>query len=262
MLRDIRSVTVARSSPSHCVRRPRGPRTELLRVHRHSDSVARALERPASGFSACRECCVSACLVAGCGGGVSRGFLLHDLRTYGFTDPPPSLPVPRSGRETRIYESSWCRWVPRPRLETLHTDTQRMSAVRANAIFVVLLCVAAPMSTVALNWCCIACILRCKSAAVSVHIRGDTRVGWRALYTVCRLYKGDTVQPRQRVRSGRSVLVHLTASHTAETPWRRRLPVVAFEGPSAQTTRTWAPRTEPERDMPAAAAQHAPCTDG
>ena len=30
-----------------------------------------------------------------------------------------------------------------------------------------------------------------------VHIRGDTRVGWRALYTVCRLYKGDTVQPRQ-----------------------------------------------------------------
>ena len=72
-----------------------------------------------------------------------------------------------------------------------------MSAVRANAIFVVLLCVAAPMSTVALNWCCIACILRCKSAAVSVHIRGDTRVGWRALYTVCRLYKGDTVQPRQ-----------------------------------------------------------------
>ena len=56
-----------------------------------------------------------------------------------------------------------------------------MSAVRANAIFVVLLCVAAPMSTVALNWCCIACILRCKSAAVSVHIRGDTRVGWRAL---------------------------------------------------------------------------------
>ena len=82
---------------------------ELLRVHRHSDSVARALERPASGFSACREGCVSACLVAGCGGGVSRGFLLHDLRTYGFTDPPPSLPVPRSGRETRIYESSWCR---------------------------------------------------------------------------------------------------------------------------------------------------------
>ena len=82
---------------------------ELLRVHRHSDSVARALERPASGFSACRECCVSACLVAGCGGGVSRGFLLHDLRTYGFTDPPPSLPVPRAGRETRIYESSWCR---------------------------------------------------------------------------------------------------------------------------------------------------------
>ena len=23
--------------------------------------------------------------------------------------PPPSPPVPRSGRETRIYESSWCR---------------------------------------------------------------------------------------------------------------------------------------------------------
>ena len=91
MLRDIRSVTVARSSPSHCVRRPRGPPGELLRVHRHSDSVARALERPASGFSACRECCVSACLVAGCGGGLSGGFW---LRIYGFTDlrihPPPS----------------------------------------------------------------------------------------------------------------------------------------------------------------------------
>ena len=138
---------------------------------------------------------------------------------------------------------------------TCVAHTQRLSRC-ANTIFV------ASMSTVALNWCCIACILRCKSAAVSVHIRGDTRVGWRALYTVCRLYKGDTVQPRQRVRSGRSVLVHLTASHTAETPWRRRLPVVAFEGPSAHTTRTGAPRTEPERDMPAAAAQHAPCTEG
>ena len=124
--------------------------------------------------------------------------------------------------------------------ETLHSRSDyRSRCVRTQ--FVVLLCVAASMSTVALNWCCIACILRCKSAAVSVHIRGDTRVGWRALYTVCRLYKGDTVQPRQRVRSGRSVLVHLTASHTAETPWRRRLPVVAFEGPSAHTTRTWAP---------------------
>ena len=153
---------------------------------------------------------------------------------------PPSGGCAPSRRRASARACADCRrftstlsvrsWMASRCAETLHTHTQRMSAVRANAIFVVLLCVAASMSTVALNWCCIACVLRCKSAAVSVHIRGDTRVGWRALYTVCRLYKGDTVQPRQRVRSGRSVLVHLTASHTAETPWRRRLPVVAFGG--------------------------------
>ena len=42
-----------------------------------------------------------------------RGFLLRYtlLRTYGFTDPPPSLPVPRPGLETPIRESSWCRRV-------------------------------------------------------------------------------------------------------------------------------------------------------
>ena len=35
--------------------------------------------------------------------------LVTNLRIYGFTDPPPSLPVPRPGRETPIRESSWCR---------------------------------------------------------------------------------------------------------------------------------------------------------
>ena len=33
-------------------------------------------------------------------------FLVTHLRIYGFTDPPPSLPVPRPGRETPIRESS------------------------------------------------------------------------------------------------------------------------------------------------------------
>ena len=85
MLRDIRSVTVVRSSTlPPCG--PPGPRRAAAR----SDSVARALERPAC-FSACRECCVSAYLVAGCGGGVSRGFC---YTIYGLTDlrihPPPS----------------------------------------------------------------------------------------------------------------------------------------------------------------------------
>ena len=31
------------------------------------------------------------------------------LRNYGFTDLPPSLPLPRSDPETRIYESSYRR---------------------------------------------------------------------------------------------------------------------------------------------------------
>ena len=83
MLRDVRSVTVVRSSTLP----PCGPPGAAARA----DSVARALERPAFVFSACRECCVSVGLVAGCGGGVSGGFLLH---VYGFTDlridPPPS----------------------------------------------------------------------------------------------------------------------------------------------------------------------------
>ena len=35
------------------------------------------------------------------------------LRNYGFTDFPPSLPLPRSDPVTRIYESSYRRPVPR-----------------------------------------------------------------------------------------------------------------------------------------------------
>ena len=31
------------------------------------------------------------------------------LRNYGFTDLPPSLPLPRSDPVTRIYESSYRR---------------------------------------------------------------------------------------------------------------------------------------------------------
>ncbi|EOD12855.1 hypothetical protein EMIHUDRAFT_213065 [Emiliania huxleyi CCMP1516] len=55
---------------------------ELLRVQSTGHSVARALERPASGFSACRECCVSICLVDGCGGGllVAFGYKFTELR--------------------------------------------------------------------------------------------------------------------------------------------------------------------------------------
>ena len=41
--------------------------------------------------------------------------------------------------------------------------------------------------------------------------------------------------------------------------WLRRASGSSSSEPSCST---WAPRTEPERDMPAAAAQHAPCTDG
>ena len=56
-----------------------------------ADSVARALERPASGFSACRECCVSICLVDGCGGGllVAFRYKFTELRIYGSTPLPP-----------------------------------------------------------------------------------------------------------------------------------------------------------------------------
>ena len=37
------------------------------------------------------------------------------LRNYGFTDLPPSLPLPRSDPETRIYESSYRRYCLSPR---------------------------------------------------------------------------------------------------------------------------------------------------
>ena len=78
-----------------CDRRSGDRNVEHLQRTRESaaraDSAERALERPAPGFSACRECCVSACLVAGCGGGLPGGFW---LQIYGFTDlrihPPPS----------------------------------------------------------------------------------------------------------------------------------------------------------------------------
>ena len=53
---------------------------------------ASTLGRPASGFSACRECWISVCLVTGCDGGRS---LVALLQIYGFTDLRiHPLPVP------------------------------------------------------------------------------------------------------------------------------------------------------------------------
>ena len=43
------------------------------------------------------------------------------LRNYGFTDLPPSLPLPRSDPVTRIYESSYRR----TGRETDHGQTER-----------------------------------------------------------------------------------------------------------------------------------------
>ena len=79
--------------------------------------------------------------------------------------------------------------------------------------------------------CIACCFVLCRSAAVSVHGR-----------SVFALYKGDTVQPRQRVRSGRSVLLHLTMACVmpCHHGWQRAhgeevTTAVALEGPSAHT---------------------------
>ena len=101
----IRSFAVV-NPPTVSLGRPDPRAAGLLRVAEHS--VARALERPASGFSACRECCVSICLVDGCGGGllVAFGYKFTELRIV-FTRidaRPARTPPPLSRRETPIYE--------------------------------------------------------------------------------------------------------------------------------------------------------------
>jgi len=45
-------------------------------------------------------------------GGALGAVLGVQLRNYGFTDLPPSLPLPRSDPVTRIYESSYRRHTP------------------------------------------------------------------------------------------------------------------------------------------------------
>ena len=74
-----------------------GPRAEA-----RADSVARALERPASGFSACRECCVSTDVSAWWMGVAwdSWWLFVTNLRNYGFTDRPPP-PSPSRGPAVR-----------------------------------------------------------------------------------------------------------------------------------------------------------------
>ena len=111
------------ADPSHRVGRPSAAR---------ADSVARALERPAFVFSVCRECCVSVCLVAGCGGGLPGGFW---LQIYGLTDlrihPPPS---PSRGPAVRRRSGNQVgagtrrdarRLLARPRSRGVHTTIDR-----------------------------------------------------------------------------------------------------------------------------------------
>ena len=90
----MRSITVARSSPSHCVRRPRGPRRAAARAQTLRQRCASIGEASLRLLSVSRGLCL--CLPCSW---VRRGSLswffvtrFTDLRIYGSTPLPPPSP--------------------------------------------------------------------------------------------------------------------------------------------------------------------------